>query len=297
LRNFILIIVAVLGLSAAGWLFLYMYGQTKTYAPKNSKFFTPEIEVIAHRGGSLEGPENTLYAFENAATISPKVIFETDVHYTSDKQIVVFHDFTVERTTNGKGPIKNLSLEEVKKLDAAYYYQDEKGEFPLRGKGIQVPTIAELFEKYPDTRMLVEIKPNERDLAKDLYEIVKKYNRLDRTIFTSEHSRVLQYLRSLDSEILTNAGEDEVLRTLMLLSIKLGSLDSMHADVYCIPEESSGIKVLTPALLEEINKRHKKAYIWTINEMDDMKRLIKEKVDGIITDRPKALSTLLIPIQ
>jgi glycerophosphoryl diester phosphodiesterase len=203
----------------------------------------------------------------------------------------------VERTTNGTGPIKNYTLAELKKLDAAYNYKDEKGEYSLRGKGIQIPTAAELFEKYPNTRMLVEVKPNERDLGKDLYELAKKYNRLDKTIFTSEHSRVLQYLRSLDANILTNAGEDEVLRTLMLVNLKLGSLDGMHADVYCIPEVASGIKVLTPELLAEINRRHKKAYIWTINEMDDMKRLINEKVHGIITDRPKALSTLLIPIQ
>jgi len=289
-------IVGVLLFFVLAWAVLYMYGQTKTYTLKETKFFTPEIEVIAHRGGALEAPENTLYAFEQAVTISPKVILELDVHYTSDKQIVIHHDATLERTTNGTGELKNKSLEELRKLDAAYNFQDEGGQYSLRGKGINIPTIIELFDKYPDTRMIIEIKPNDRDLIKDVYELAKKYNRLDKTILGSEHSRLVQYLRSLDKDVLTTAGEDEVLRSLMLINMHLQSFDTMTADAYCIPESASGIQVLSPILLGEINKRHKKAYIWTINKTEDMQRLIKEKVHGIITDRPKALSSLLIPL-
>jgi glycerophosphoryl diester phosphodiesterase len=276
---------------------LFMYGQTKKHpAAKENKFFTPEIEVIAHRGGSMESPENTLFAFENAVTISPKVILEMDIHYTKDKQIVVHHDNTLDRTTNAAGPIKNKTLEELKTLDAAYNFKDADGSYPLRGKGIQIPTIIEVFDRYPDTRMIVEVKPNNLELAKDLYTLAKKYNRLEKTIFASEHSAVVKYFRSLDENLLTNAAKDDVLRSIMLLSLHLGSFDNMKADAYCIPERESGIQVYSPELLSELHKRHKKAYIWTINETEDMKRLIKEKVDGIITDRPKALSSLLIPL-
>lgn len=296
MKRFVLTILGVLFFSAFAWVLLFMYGQTKTYPIKENKFFTPEIEVIAHRGGSDEAPENTLFAFENAVSISPKVILEMDVHYTKDKQIVVHHDDTVDRTTNGTGPIKNLTLEEVKNLDAGYRFQDEGGNFSFRGKRVQIPTIIEVFDKYPDTRMIVEVKPNDLELAKDLYELAKKYNRLDKTIFASEHSTVVQYLRTLDPSILTNAAEDDVLRTLMLLNARLESFDSMKADAYCIPEKESGIQILSDGLMAELHKRHKKAYIWTINDIEDMKRLIKEKVDGIITDRPKALSSLLIPL-
>ncbi len=273
-----------------------MYGQTKVFSLKETKFFNPEIEVIAHRGGAIESPENTLFAFENAVTVSPKVILELDIHYTKDQQIVIHHDDLLERTTNGTGLLKNQTLEELRKLDAAYNFKDENGQLSMRGKNIKIPTIIELFDKYPDTRMIIEIKPNERELAKDLYALAKKYNRLDKTIMGSEHSRVVQYLRTLDKNILTTAAKDEVLRTIMLLNIHLQSFDAMKADAYCIPESSSGIQVLSHGLLEEINRRHKKAYIWTINDTEDMKRLIKENVHGIITDRPKALSTLLIPL-
>lgn len=290
-------ILGVLFFCAVVWTMMFMYGQTKTYNPKDTTFFSPEIEVIAHRGGAIEAPENTLFAFEHAVSISPKVILELDVHYTSDKQIVIHHDATLERTTNGTGFIKDQTLADLKKLDAAYNFQNESGDFALRGKGVQIPTLVELFDKYPDTRMIIEIKPNERELAKDLVELIKKFNRLDKTIIGSEHSRLVQYARSLDEKVLSTAGEDEVMRTLMLINARLESLDSMKADAYCIPERHSGIQVLSPALLAELNKRHKKAYIWTVNDTDEMKRLIHEKVHGIITDRPKALSSLLIPLQ
>ncbi|MES2769361.1 MAG: glycerophosphodiester phosphodiesterase [Bdellovibrionota bacterium] len=296
MKKFILTIVSVLGISICAWGLLFMYGQTKVFSLKETKFFNPEIEVIAHRGGAIESPENTLFAFENAVTVSPKVILELDIHYTKDQQIVIHHDDLLERTTNGTGLLKNQTLEELRKLDAAYNFKDENGQLSMRGKNIKIPTIIELFDKYPDTRMIIEIKPNERELAKDLYALAKKYNRLDKTIMGSEHSRVVQYLRTLDKNILTTAAKDEVLRTIMLLNIHLQSFDAMKADAYCIPESSSGIQVLSHGLLEEINRRHKKAYIWTINDTEDMKRLIKENVHGIITDRPKALSTLLIPL-
>lgn len=288
--------LGVLIFSALVWLVLYMYGQTKTYAPRDTKFFTPDLEIIAHRGGAIEAPENTLVAFDAAVTISPKVILELDIHYSSDKKIVVHHDPVLERTTNGVGKLRNLTFDELRKLDAGYNFKNEQGEYSYRGKGIQIPTLEELFAKYPDTRMIIEVKPNERDLGKDLYDLARKYNRMDKTIFASEHSRVVQYLRSLDAEILTNAGEDEILRTLMLLNVNLPSLDSMKADAFCIPESHSGIQILSPELISELNKRHKKAYIWTVNDESDMRRLIEQKVHGIITDRPKALSTLLNPL-
>lgn len=295
-KRFVLTILGVLLGVGCIWVVLFMYGQTKVYTLKESPFFGSEIEVIAHRGGAIEGPENTLMAFENAVTISPKVILELDIHYTKDKQIVIFHDDNLERTTNGTGPIKEKTLEELKKLDAAYNFADPTGAVALRGKGIQIPTIIELFDRYPDTRMIIEVKPNDQDLAKNLYELAKKYNRVEKTVFASEHSRVLRYLRTLDDKILTNAGKDEVLRSVMLTNIYLESFDTMKADVFCIPESHSGIQVLTPRLLTEINRRHKKAFIWTVNEDQDMEKLIKQKVNGIITDRPKALSNLLIPV-
>ena len=279
------------------WLCLVMYGQTKKFEPKENSFFTSEFEVIAHRGGAIEAPENTLFAYEQAVGISPKVILELDVHYTSDKQIVIFHDRTLDRTTNGTGEIKNHTLEDLRKLDAAYHFKDQNGEYSLRGRGIQIPTITELFDKYPDTRMIIEIKPNSQDLTKEVYELVKKYNRLDKTILGSEHSKLMHYLRALDKDALTTAGQDEVLRTLMLLNLNLAAFDSMKADAYCIPEKHSGIQVLSSKLLEQINKRGKKAYIWTINETEEMERLLKENVHGIITDRPKALTSLLLPLQ
>lgn len=297
MKRFLFTIAAVLGFFGFAWVILYMYGMTKTYHPRAAQFFTPNMEIIAHRGGADEAPENTLYAFENAVSISPDVILELDVHFSKDEHIVVHHDSTVDRTTNGTGAVKDLNFGELRALDAGYNFQDPKGDYIFRGKGIKIPTIIEVFDRYPETRMIIEVKPNERELGKRLYDLAKKYNRLDKTIFGSTHSRVTQYMRSLDKKILTTAAEDDVLRSLMLLTAGLQGLDSMQADAYCIPETSSGIQVLSQRLLSELSRRHKKAYIWTVNDMNDMSRLIKAGVHGIITDRPKALSALVLPIE
>ncbi len=297
LKRFVGTVIAALAFFAIVWVMLFMYGMTTSYHPKPNNFFTSNMEIIAHRGGADEAPENTLYAFENAVSISPEVILEFDIHFTKDKQIVVLHDSAIDRTTNGTGLVRDLTLDELRKLDAGYNFQDINGEYPFRGKGIQIPTIIEVFDRYPETRMIIEVKPKDRELGKELYDLVKKYDRLDRTIFGSSHSHVVRYLRTLDKNILTTAAEDDVLRTLMLINARLAGIDSMDADAYCIPETHSGIQVLTPVLLSELNRRHKKAYIWTINEMEDMTRLIEAGVHGIITDRPKALSSLLLPIE
>src|SRR5690606_4098212 len=114
---------------------------------------------------------------------------------------VVHHDSTVDRTTNGTGAVKDLEFGDLRALDAGYNFQDPNGENVFRGKGIKIPTIVEVFDRYPETRMIIEVKPNERELGKRLFELAKKYNRLDKTIFGSTHSRVTQYMRSLDKKI------------------------------------------------------------------------------------------------
>ena len=279
--------------TAAIWVVLFMTGQTFKYPDEHRPFLRNEFEVIAHRGGAFEAPENTLEAFANAASVSPNVIFEMDIHFTKDQQIVVIHDETVDRTTNGHGFVKDLTLAQIKELDAGYNFKDQKtGEYTWRGKGVKIPLLSEVFDKFPDRRMLIEVKPNSSELAEAFYNMAKKYNRLDKTVFTSEHGPVIRYQRTLDASILTAAPSDEVLKAVMLASIGLEAWDKMPADMFCIPEKQDGIQVFSQELLREANKRNKKVFIWTIDNESDMSRLIKENVNGLITDRPKALASL-----
>src|SRR5215212_3415964 len=113
--------------------------------------------VIAHQGGDGVGPGDTMYAFEKAVEIGADVL-EMDAHITKDRQIVLMHDEEVDRTTDGTGLIEDLTLAELKELDAAYRWSnDDDKTFPYRGKGIQVPALEELFERFPQMRYVIEI--------------------------------------------------------------------------------------------------------------------------------------------
>ena len=135
---------------------------------------TREAAFLAHRGGSALAPENTLPAYENGLRLGADAL-ELDIHYSRDGEIVVFHDDTLDRTTNGSGPLAALTLADLRRLDAGYHFMPDGGKtFPWRGKGVTIPTLREVFERFPQTRVNIEMKVNdaegERRLARLLTE-------------------------------------------------------------------------------------------------------------------------------
>ncbi|MCK5689781.1 glycerophosphodiester phosphodiesterase, partial [Myxococcota bacterium] len=126
---------------------------------KNSIVF-PSLELplnIAHRGASMQAPENTFMAFELATTLGAHVL-ELDVYLSRDGEVVVFHDETLERTTNGEGPLAALSLNELQALDAAYHFKTQQGENPFRNRGIFMPRLVEVLRAFPEMSFNIESK-------------------------------------------------------------------------------------------------------------------------------------------
>ena len=286
--------ITVLGLAALVWLGLRLYGQAKTPTlAKKSVFFTRQFDIIAHRGGSLEVPENTILAFEHALTLDPQIVFEMDVRLTADDQLVVIHDDTLERTSNGFGTVREKTLSDLLLLDAGYSFTDEKGEHPYRGKGVKIPTLEEVLIKFPTTRIVLDLKDNLIKAGDKVADLLEKRGVQNRVVIASEHGSILHNMHKFFPDWLYGASQDIVLKSVTLASIGLTGLDSMKADLYSIPEMHNNIRVLTPTLLTELKRRQKKTYIWTVNDEADFKRLIAMGVDGIITDRPSALLKLL----
>jgi glycerophosphoryl diester phosphodiesterase len=114
--------------------------------------------VVAHRGASAHLPENTMPAFERAVEMGADAI-ELDVHLTADGQLAVIHDETVERTTDGSGAVAEMTMAQLRALDAGYRFADPDGGFPHRGRGLTIPTLAEVLEWLPEgVGLVVEIK-------------------------------------------------------------------------------------------------------------------------------------------
>jgi len=253
-------------------------------------YFNPDkFLVIAHRGGRSLGPENTLYTFQRAAALGVDVL-ETDVHRTKDGKFVVLHDSTVDRTTDGTGAVNRFTLAELKKLDAAYHWSPDEGKtFPLRGKGLSIPALSEVFGAFPRMRINIEIKdPGQAGLSA-LCRLIHDYGMSQRVMIASFKTAVLKKFRSTCPGVATSAGASEVLVFYALQKLHLESAYTPAAQALQVPPTYGDLRVMTKRFVEAAHARNLKVHVWTVNGVDAMENLLQLGVDGIMTDYPQRL--------
>jgi len=256
----------------------------------------PRTLVIAHQGGDGVWPGDTLFAFGKAVEIGADVL-EMDAHITKDSAIVLMHDEEVDRTTNGTGLIEDMTLAELKKLDAAYQWSLDDGQtFPFRGQGIQIPTLEELFQNFPQMRYLIEIKLTENPIDKPLCELIRTYGMQNKVIIGSFHDAAMKNFRTTCPEVATSASRTEVRNYVLLGKVFLwGFIVPNYQTIQppYDPEESLGIPIMTKRFIRESHAKHIRVEPWTVNDPELMKQYIEWGVDGIITDRPDLLIEIL----
>lgn len=264
--------------------------------PDRTFLKTDRLLNIAHRGGRGLSPEHTIFAYKKALQVGADVL-ELDVHSTKDGEIVVIHDQTVDRTTDGKGLVKELTLSEIKGLDAGYRFtikRDNKEDYPFRGKGLIIPTLKEVFSEFPNQRINIEIKQFEPQIEDALFGIIKEMNMAENVLVVSENSKAIKRFRKIcKGFIATGASVSEVRRFVIFMRLKMSALYIPSADAFQIPEYHGNYHLLTEEFIEKAHKRNIKIHVWTVNENKDMERLIKLGVDGIITDYPDLLNKVI----
>ncbi len=249
--------------------------------------------VIAHQGGDGIWPGNTMFAFQNAVDLGVDVL-EMDIHVTKDGALVLMHDETVDRTTNGTGGIESMTAQELKLLDAGYDWSpDEGATFPFRGQGITVPTMEEVFTAFPEMRMTIEIKKTNTSIAQPFCDLIRKYKMQNKVLVASFHDNKLKEFREDCPEVATSSAKNETTIFVLLTKPFLGSFHSPRFFSLQVPEESGGITVMTPAFIQAAHERNLAVEPWTINDEATMKKLIEWGVDGIITDRPDLMLKVL----
>jgi glycerophosphoryl diester phosphodiesterase len=249
--------------------------------------------VMAHQGGNGLWPDNTQYAFERAVAMGVDVL-EMDIHSTADGVLVVIHDSTVDRTTDGTGPVHDLTVAEIKALDAGYHWTPDDGQtYPYRGQGVTVPTLEELFIAFPTTPMNIEIKQAEPSIAASLCRLIRDYGRTDKVLIASFHQEAIGEFRRECPEVATSTGQNEVVALFVLSKVRLEGAYRPDAEAVQVPEYRSGLHVITPRFVDAAHSRNFQVHAWTINETEDMQRMIDLGVDGIITDYPDRLMDLL----
>lgn len=235
------------------------------------------IKTYAHRGFSARYPENTMIAFKKAVEFCNCDGIELDVHLTKDDKLVVIHDEKVDRTTNGSGYIKDMTLEEVKKLNANFML-DQNNLF------LEIPTFDEYCEYISDKNIItnIEIKTNliyYSNIEEKVINKIKKYNIEDRVLISSfNHSSSIR-TKNINKNIPCGfLVENEGIFNCGYYSNSFG-MNSYHPDV----------KFLTKDIVQDCHNYDIGVNTWTVNTFKELKKCVEFKVDGIITNYPNVV--------
>ncbi len=279
------------------WLALLYLVLSAFATPKTQRSFfetRDTVLVIAHQGGDGLFPSNTLYAFEEAAKMGVDVL-ELDVHASKDGELVVIHDDTVERTTNGTGKVNDLTLADLKELDAGYDWSPErKGEsFPYRDKGITIPTLEEVFVALPDKRVNIELKQETPSITQKLCDLIQTYEKQAQVLVVSFSDKAIGEFRGVCPEVVTAGAPSEVRTFYIFHRLFLAGLYRPYADAFQVPETQNNLQIVSERFVRDAKRKNLEVHVWTVDETEAMRRLLDMGVDGIITDRPDRLLALL----
>ena len=247
---------------------------------------------FAHRGASLRAPENTLEAFRLASRSGAGGL-ELDVHMTSDGRVVVIHDDSVDRTTEGTGLVRRMTLHEVQSLDAGYRFTSDGGTtYPYRGRDVRVPELGEVLREFPDHKVNIDIKEEQPGVEAALLETIKDAG--DRVLVVSEMQAVVERVRELSgNSISTGASRREIRDFYRLSRLRLEFLVRPPYDALQVPVEYGGREVVTPRFVKAAHDRGVRVDVWTIDDAEEMRRLLDLGADVIMTNRPEVLEGVL----
>lgn len=252
--------------------------------PRPPIFQSSQPLVFAHRGGSARGPENTLAACERGLASGADGL-ECDVHLSRDGIPVVIHDATLDRTTDLSGPVAERTAAELARADAAFHFAPDQG-YPLRGRGIGVPTLDEVLQQSREARVIIEAKRGGPALARAIAELVARTNALHRVCVGSFDQKTLDALRALAPEIPTSGSEPEARWTLYRSWIRWPVASSQPHVAFQVPERAGRIRVASPTFVRQVHREGRVVQVWVVNEPADVRRLLDWGVDGIISDVP-----------
>lgn len=251
---------------------------------------TDNFQRIAHRCGAALYPENTLFACRKVWQEGLADILEIDVRMSKDGELVLMHDATVNRTTDGSGRVEEFTWAELQKLDAGYAFE-QNGEHPFRGQGITIPRLAEIFRKLPQAHYIIEIKGKDPKSIKPVIRLLHQHNLTKQVVLGAFHDNIVQRLRHRAPNMAYYGARDEITNWVLLHRAGLAGWMSPDFQLMALPTKLGPFD-LDRSILQRARVQNLKVYVWSINDRQEMNRLIDLRVDGIMTDRPKLLDNL-----
>ncbi|ORX98801.1 PLC-like phosphodiesterase [Basidiobolus meristosporus CBS 931.73] len=256
-----------------------------------------KYRVLSHRGGAGDRVENTLPAFRYSTEIDADML-ELDVHMTKDGEMVVFHDFTVDRNTEATGPIKDFNYNELPKLVPIPEHRDQP--FLADPDSTRIPKLEEVFEAFPDAAIHLEVKPTNPELAEKVYALIKKYNRQEKTLWGC--GKGLDMLYDLDPTISKFCSAKTVMKIILSYYTGLLPFITIRENFYNIPTSVTTkwftLNLLMPKLFEHLHRRGMNVLVFApvvgaVNTAEGFKACLDAGVDGMFTDKPVFLRQYL----
>ncbi len=235
------------------------------------------VKIIAHRGASADAPENTMAAFLLGVDQGCEMI-ELDIHLTKDKQIVVIHDATLDRTTSGSGNVADMAYEELQTADAGSWFDEQFA-------GEKVSLLEDVLSTVPaHVAFNVEIKSSkEEQICARLLDVLKRTNRLEQTVISSFDFECLAQLQKLDRSMKVGLLYSSEPVDYMQVEQDLGmEIYSLHPQYHLVNEE----------YMAAANKHGKVVFPWTVDGKEDLERMMQLGVSGIITNKPGFMGSL-----
>lgn len=251
--------------------------------------------TFAHRGGAGLWPENTLEAFRGAVQLGCSHI-ETDLRMTRDGELVLFHDARLDRTTDGSGELGTHTLAELRRLDAGHRFTPDGTSFPWRGRGLTIPTFAEVVAALPrDVCFNVEIKERARDLPAALVAFIERHGLAERIVVAAErHGLGRDFRRLSGGRIPTSASRRQCLEFWFASRLRLTGAMRFPYQALQIPVRAGRVTLVTPRLLDAAHRAGLAVHVWTIDDRAEMFRLLDLGVDGLMSDYPDRLRGVVV---
>ena len=222
---------------------------------KFKSFLDPMPRVIAHRGDSKNYPENTLPAFLSAVSMGIDVI-ETDVHLSKDGVLVIWHDPTLERNTDGKGTIESHTYEELLRYDAGYTFTKDGGKsYPFRAKGVRLCTLDEALKACPDERFNIDLKSKNIAIVDEFINVIRSNKAEERVVCASFHYENLRLMRQKAPEITTSITTKEVIPLVIRQKLHILPKSFKRKIIFQIPVSQAGLRIVTPSFVKDMHDR------------------------------------------
>jgi len=241
------------------------------------------VLVFAHRGGAKLRPENTIAAFDHGLSAGADGL-EFDVRLSADGEAVVIHDATLERTTDASGPVSARTAAELARVDAGWRFGERDGH-PWRGRGLGVPRLADVLARHSSVPVIIEMKDDSVALAERTVAVVRETGAAQRVVLGSFLRAPMRRARALAPDIPTSATTEEVRWALYRARVGWNARRRPY-EAFQVPQSRGGTRVLSPRFVRAAHGAGVVVQVWTVDQEDEIRRLVAWGVDAIITDRP-----------